>query len=80
MRDLRKSVQYLWADSCASMNLPIVSLRASQKPRVGVFCVFDFQRRDGLSENFGTSHPIGIGDPGTGSLRVLDFFIAAAWI
>jgi hypothetical protein len=62
------------------MNLPIVSLRASQKPRVGAFCVFELQRSDGLSENVDISHPIGIGDPDTISLRVFDFPIVVAWI
>jgi hypothetical protein len=80
MRDLRKSVKYLWADSYASMNLPMFSLRASQKPRVVAFCVFDFQRSDGLSENVDISNPIGIGDPDTVSLRVLHVRVAAAWI
>ena len=62
------------------MNLPIVSLRASQKPGVGGFCVLYFQRSDRLSENVDISHPIGIGGADTVSLHVLDFPIAAAWI
>jgi hypothetical protein len=62
------------------MNLPIVYLRASQKPGVGGFCVFYFQGSDGLSEDVDVSHPIRIGNPDSVSLRVLDFLIAAAWI
>jgi hypothetical protein len=62
------------------MNLPMVSPRASQKPRVGGFCVFCLQRSDGPSENVDISHPIGIGDPDAVFLRVLDFAIAVAWI
>jgi hypothetical protein len=62
------------------MNLPMVCPRASQKPRVGGFCAFYFQRSDGLSEDVDISHPIGVGDPDAVSLRVLDFAIAVAWI
>jgi hypothetical protein len=80
MRDLRESVKYLWANSRGSVNLPLFCLRAGQKPKVIAFCVFSLQRSDRLSEDVDVSHPVGVGDPGTVSLRELVSPIPAAWI